>query len=50
MNFLRKVLTESRESDFKAKYQTKFADQDMESIIKMVKILPNGTKFLDFVG
>lgn len=50
MNFLRKVLTESRESDFKTKYQTKFADQDMESIIKMVKTLPNGTKFLDFVG
>ena len=50
MNFLRKVLTESRESDFKAKYQTKFADQDLESIIKMVKTLPNGTKFLDFVG
>lgn len=50
MNFLRKVLTESRESDFKARYQTKFADQDLESIIKMVKTLPNGTKFLDFVG
>jgi hypothetical protein len=50
MNFLRKVLTESRESDFKDKYQTKFADQDMESIIKMVKTLPNGTKFLDFAG
>lgn len=50
MNFLRKVLTESRESDFKVKYQTKFADQDMESIIKMVKTLPNGTKFLEFVG
>jgi len=50
MNFLRTVLTESRESDFKAKYQTKFADQDMESIIKMVKTLPSGTKFLDFAG
>lgn len=50
MNFLRKVLTESRESDFKARYQTKFADQDLESIIKMVKTIPNGTKFLDFVG
>ena len=50
MNFLRKVLTESRESDFKARYQTKFADQDLESIIKMVKTLPNGTKFLEFVG
>lgn len=50
MNFLRKVLTESRESDFKVKYQTKFADQDIESIIKMVKTLPNGTKFLEFVG
>lgn len=50
MNFLRKVLIESRESDFKVKYQTKFADQDMESIIKMVKTLPNGTKFLEFVG
>lgn len=50
MNFLRKVLTESREADFKAKYQTKFADQDLESIIKMVKTIPNGTKFFDFVG
>jgi len=50
MSFLKKILLESRESDFKAKFGTKFSEEDLEKIIRLGKLVPNGTKFYTFLG
>ena len=50
MNFLKKVLLESRESYFKTKFGNKFSEENLDEIVKLSKLLPNGSKFLDFLG
>jgi DNA repair exonuclease SbcCD ATPase subunit len=50
MSFLKKILLEGRESDFRLKYQSKFSPEQLDAIVKMSKLIPNGTKFLNFLG
>ena len=47
---LSNLILESRESDFIAKYGSKFGNEKAQSIIDIAKEVPNGTKFLDFLG
>jgi hypothetical protein len=50
MSFLKKILLESRESDFKTKYASKFSEEELEKIIGICKTIPNGSKFYGFLG
>jgi hypothetical protein len=49
MKFL-KILLESREDDFKVSFSKKFNGQQLQMIVDLAKQLPNGTKFLTFLG
>lgn len=49
MKFL-EILLESREDDFKSSFSKKFKPEQIEMIIDVAKQLPNGTKFLTFLG
>lgn len=50
MDFIKYILFEGREDDFRFKYGDKFSQNEIESIISITKKLPNGTKFLPFLG
>jgi len=50
MNFLKKVLLESRESDFRTKFGNKFSQENLDEIVRLSKLVPNGSKFLNFLG
>jgi len=44
------LLLEGREEDFKTTYGKKFSPEKLDAIIKMVNEIPNGSKFLTFLG
>jgi len=44
------LLLEGREEDFKTTYGKKFSPEKLDAIIKMVNEVPNGSKFLTFLG
>jgi predicted nuclease with TOPRIM domain len=44
------LLLEGREEDFKTTYGKKFSPEKLGAIIKMVNEIPNGSKFLTFLG
>ena len=44
------LLLEGREEDFKTTYGKKFSLEKLDAIIKMVNEIPNGSKFLTFLG
>ena len=50
MDFVRYILFEGREQDFKFKYSTKFTEEQLDDIINVIRTLNNGTKFLTFLG
>jgi hypothetical protein len=50
MDFIKYILFEGREDDFRFKYGDKFSQNEIESLIGITKKLPNGTKFLPFLG
>jgi len=49
MKFI-KLIFEGREDDFKATYVNKFSPEKLDAIINMVNEVPNGSKFLTFLG
>jgi hypothetical protein len=49
MKFI-ELIFEGREDDFKSTYANKFSPEKLEAIINMVNEVPNGTKFLTFLG
>ena len=49
MKFI-KLIFEGREDDFKATYVNKFSLEKLDAIINMVNEVPNGSKFLTFLG
>ena len=49
MKFI-ELIFEGREDDFKSTYANKFSPEKLEAIINMVNEVPNGTKFLIFLG
>jgi phage shock protein A len=44
------LLLEGREEDFKTTYGKKFSPEKLDAIINMVNEIPNGSKFLTFLG
>ena len=44
------LLLEGREDDFKNTYGKKFSPEKLDAIINMVNEIPNGSKFLTFLG
>jgi hypothetical protein len=50
MDFIKYILFEGREDDFRFKYGDKFSQNEIELLIGITKKLPNGTKFLPFLG
>lgn len=50
MDFIKYILFEGREQDFKFKYATKFTEDELENILGLTKTLNNSTKFLPFLG
>ena len=44
------LLLERREEDFKTTYGKKFSPEKLDAIIKMINEIPNGSKFLTFLG
>lgn len=50
MDFVKYILFEGREQDFKFKYSNKFTEDELDDIINVVRTLNNGTKFLPFLG
>jgi hypothetical protein len=49
MKFI-ELIFEGREDDFKITYGKKFSPEKLEAIINMVNEIPNGSKFLTFLG
>lgn len=49
MKFI-ELIFEGREDDFKTTYGNKFSPEKLEAIINMVNEIPNGSKFLTFLG
>ena len=49
MKFI-ELIFEGREDDFKTTYGKKFSPEKLEAIINMVNEIPNGSKFLTFLG
>jgi hypothetical protein len=49
MKFI-ELIFEGREDDFKTTYGKKFSPEKLEAIINMVNEVPNGSKFLTFLG
>ena len=49
MKFI-ELIFEGREDDFKATYANKFSPEKLEAIINMANEVPNGSKFLTFLG
>ena len=49
MKFI-ELIYEGREDDFKATYANKFSPEKLEAIINIANEVPNGTKFLTFLG
>jgi hypothetical protein len=49
MKFI-ELIFEGREDDFKTTYGNKFSPEKLDAIINMVNEIPNGSKFLTFLG
>jgi hypothetical protein len=49
MKFI-ELIFEGREDDFKTTYGSKFSPEKLDAIINMVNEIPNGSKFLTFLG
>lgn len=49
MKFI-ELLYEGREDDFKATYGNRFSPEKLDAIINMANEIPNGSKFLTFLG